>query len=88
MYEIELYDIITLKDNKKYTVTSKINKDNKTYAMLVEIDDEENPIPNNVKIVEILNNNSTIKEITDDSILKLVTLELSKKTIEELNKEN
>lgn len=53
MNEIELYNIITLKNNKRYTMVSEITKNNKTYAMLVEIDEEENPIPEKVKIVEL-----------------------------------
>ena len=53
--------------------------------MLVGIDEEENPIPEKSKIVEFVISNFTIKEIEDKDELKLITLELSKDTIKELN---
>lgn len=85
MNEIELYDILTLNNKDKYTVISMANKNNKNYAMLVAVDEDENPIPEKVKIVELTNNNTTIEEVNDESTLKLITLELSKKSIEGLN---
>ncbi len=85
MKGIELYDILTLDNNEQYTITAKLEKNNKIYLMLVGIDEEENPIPEKSKIVEFVISNFTIKEIEDKDELKLITLELSKDTIKELN---
>lgn len=87
MNELELYNILTLDNDEKYTIISKTTKDNREYVMLVMVDDEENPIPEKVKIVELTDNRSHIKEIEDKNTLDLVTLELTKDALSELEKE-
>ena len=50
MNKIELYDIITLDDDKDYSVTRIIDLENETYYLLTEVDNEENPNFDNMKI--------------------------------------
>lgn len=70
MKNIEIYDIITLKNQEKYTVIKKEKYNEKQYLLLSEVDKEENPKIENMKIVELINkeNNLTIKEIKDTSV--------------------
>lgn len=87
MKELELYNILTLGNDEKYTIVSKTTKDNKEYAMLVMVDDDENPIPEKVKIVEVIDNGTSVKEVDDKKTLELVALELTKNALDELDKE-
>lgn len=41
---MELYDIITLDDNKDYSLVKMEEYKGETYCMLVEVDAEENPL--------------------------------------------
>lgn len=68
MKEIELYDIITLENNKEYTVLRLLELDENTYYLLSEIDDDENPNLEEIRIVEILNN--TLQDITNQTKLE------------------
>ncbi len=43
---IELYDIITLDDQKDYSVIKMEEYQGETYCMMVEVDKEENPLDN------------------------------------------
>ena len=56
MKEIELYDIITLENNKEYTVLRLLELDENTYYLLSKIDDDETPNIDELRIVEIVNN--------------------------------
>lgn len=77
MNKIELYDILTLSDDKEYTVLRMIELDDKKYYLISEIDEEENPLLNNLKIVEN-NSNKILKEITEDPLItKLAELFIS-----------
>ena len=60
MKEIELYDIITLDNDEEYTVVKEIKEKDKTYYLLVPVDEEEEPDVENIRIVE--------KIIKDDKI--------------------
>ena len=68
MKEIELYDIITLENNKEYTVLRLLELDEKTYYLLSEIDNDENPNLEEIRIVEILNN--TLQDVTNETKLE------------------
>ena len=68
MKEIELYDIITLENNKEYTVLRLLELDENTYYLLSEIDDDENPNLEELRIVEIVNN--TLQDITNQTKLE------------------
>ena len=52
MKEIELYDIITLDNDEEYTVVKEIKEKDKTYYLLVPVDEEEEPDVENIRIVE------------------------------------
>lgn len=60
MKKIELYDIITLEDNTEYTVLKILNEENKQYALLAPIDEEEEPDMENSKIVQLLESKGEI----------------------------
>lgn len=85
MNELELYNILTLGNDEKYTIISKTTKDDKEYAMLVMVDDDENPIPEKVKIVEVTGNGTRVKDVDDEKALELVALELTKNALDELD---
>lgn len=87
MNELELYNILTLGNDEKYTIISKTTKDNKEYAMLVMVDDDENPIPEKVKIVEVTANGTRVKNVDDEKTLELVALELAKNALDELDED-
>lgn len=72
MKQIELYDILTLSNDKEYTVLRMIDLEEKTYYLLAEIDEEENPILDEMKIVEVIENNTLI-EVKEESLLKELT---------------
>ena len=48
MKEIELYDIITLENDEEYTVVKEIKEKDKTYYLLVPVDEEEEPDVENI----------------------------------------
>ena len=68
MKEIELYDIITLENNKEYTVLRLLELDENTYYLLSKIDDDETPNLEELRIVEIVNN--TLQDITNQTKLE------------------
>lgn len=72
MKEIELYDIISLKNGKDYTVLRMIEEEGKMYFLLAGVDENENPDINDIRIVEeiIKNGKKMIKEIEDENLLK------------------
>lgn len=72
MKEIELYDIISLKNGKDYTVLRMIEEEGKMYFLLARVDENENPDINDIRIVEetIKNGKKMIKEIEDENLLK------------------
>ncbi len=76
MKEIELYDIITLKDNTEYAVLKILNYQGKKYYLLAPVDEEEEPNMEEIKIVEEQkeNDKTMIKEVEEEDTLK----ELSK----------
>ena len=72
MKEIELYDILTLEDDKEYTVIKKIEDNNNIYYLLAPIDDSENPNLEELKIMEeqIEDDEIVLYEVEDDNILE------------------
>lgn len=56
MKTIEFKDIITLDDNKKYVVASKINYENKDYIYIIDISDYSN-----IKVAEVKNDGVQIR---------------------------
>ncbi len=43
---MELFDIVTLDDNKEYSIVKIEEYQNETYCLLIEVDKEENPLDN------------------------------------------
>ncbi len=74
MNSIELFDIITLEDNKDYTVACSVNYQNNEYLYLVEVDKDENPIENNQKIVRrvISDGEDSVEIVTDQKEIEEV----------------
>lgn len=62
---IELYDILTLENNKKYTVLKKLPYNEQEYYFLVEVDDEE----------EILEEQLIVKKVEIDGEIGVSPLE-------------
>ena len=83
MKEIELYDIITLDNNEEYTVVKEIKEKDKTYYLLVPVDEEEEPDVENIRIVEkiIKGDKIKIKDVEKNECKRLSDL-----FIEELRK--
>ena len=83
MKEIELYDIITLENDEEYTVVKEIKEKDKTYYLLVPVDEEEEPDVENIRIVEkiIKEDKIKIKDVEKNECNRLADL-----FIEELRK--
>lgn len=83
MKEIELYDIITLENDEEYTVVKEIKEKDKTYYLLVPVDEEEEPDVENIRIVEkiIKDDKIKIKDVEKNECKRLSDL-----FIEELRK--
>lgn len=64
---IEIKDIITLSDNNKYVVTSKVNYQNNMYLYLFDINDNEN-----IKfcLEQHKDNKITVIEVEDKELIK------------------
>lgn len=66
---IELYDIITLKNNLKYTVAQQVFYNDKEYLLLVQVDEDENLLDDKVIVEKVKTKTGYgIKEITDKKI--------------------
>lgn len=76
MKEIELYDIITLDNDEEYTVVKEIKEKDKTYYLLVPVDEEEEPDVENIRIVEkiIKGDKIKIKDIEKNECKRLADL--------------
>ncbi len=59
----ELYDILTI-ENEKYIISSMVIENNTIYYLLLEIDDDENLNPENAKIYK----QSTMNNIEPDKL--------------------
>jgi len=72
MNEVNLYDVYTLKDGKRYAVIDKTMFDNKKYLLLGEFLDNEEINDKNIKIVELLNKDgkNVIRSISDNYLVK------------------
>ena len=69
MKKIEQYDILTLEDDKDYSVLNIINKNDKTYYLIAEIDEEEDAILDTLRILEY-NDDNTLSEILDNNLIE------------------
>lgn len=75
MKAIELYDILTLEDDKEYTIANMLEYNNATYLYLIEVDANEELIENNQLIVRrvIKNGEDAVEKITDEQEYKEVS---------------
>lgn len=62
---IELYDILTLENDKKYTVLKELSYNNQEYYFLVEVDEDE----------EILEEQLIVKKVEIDGEIGVSPLE-------------
>ncbi len=74
----ELFDIITLEDNKEYCIIRMLKKDNVDYFLLNMIENEE--ATSEYKIVRYINegNDEYIEGISDNSLLDALRQEFAK----------
>lgn len=70
MNEIELYDIISLKNGKDYTVIKILENNNKIYFILARVDENKNIDTNDIRIVEEIEKSGRkfVKEVDDDDL--------------------
>lgn len=89
MSQVELYDVIALKNGKDYTVLKIKEKEGKMYFLLAYIDEYEKPNLNDIRIVEEIEKSGKkfVKEIDDEKVLKDLE-ELFKDAISELSNES
>jgi hypothetical protein len=75
MKPIELYDILTLEDDKDYTVANMASYNDFEYLYLIEVDKDENIIEDNQMIVKRVfqNGEEHVMEVTDEKELESVS---------------
>lgn len=72
--KLEVNKIITLGNNEEYLVVDKVEKDNKEYYYIAEVNEEGNDIKDNYKIVSATYNNGDIflDEVLGEDKLKSI----------------
>jgi len=88
MKPMELYDILTLEDDKDYTIAEMVSHNDSEYLYLIEVDKDENVIEENQKIVRrvIANGEESVEIVTEKEELDELTqifFELFKELSEE-----
>ena len=88
MKPMELYDILTLEDDKDYTIAEMVTHNDSEYLYLIEVDKDENVIEDNQKIVRrvISNGEESVEIVTEKEELDELTqifFELFKELSEE-----
>lgn len=65
---MELYDILTLDDGKDYSLVKMEEYEGETYCMLIEVDEEENPLENVLilKKVELNEKEFEFEDLNDE----------------------
>lgn len=76
METIEQFDIISLDDNKEYVVASLLKKDENEYLYLIEVDENEDPIKENQRIVKrvIKDGEESVEEVGEQEKIELAKL--------------
>ena len=74
MKKFELYDILTLEDNREYTIAHMITYNYATYFYLIEVDKNENLIENNQMIVKLIisDGEESVEKVTEEKEYKEV----------------
>lgn len=75
MKPMELYDILTLEDNKDYTIANMATYNDSEYLYLIEVDKDENLLESNQKMVRRVVNNGedSVEIVTDKEELEAIT---------------
>lgn len=75
MKSLELFDILTLEDDKDYTIANMATYKNAEYLYLIEVDKNENPIETNQKIVRRVmeDGEESVETVTDKEELTEVS---------------
>lgn len=79
---MDLYDIITLDNNKEYVICNAINYNGKEYLLLIRVDEQENLLNEKI-IVEKINNNE-LKKIQNKNLEQIISEIFAKKIIQNL----
>ncbi len=76
METIEQFDIISLDDDKEYVVASLLKKDENEYLYLIEVDENEDPIKENQRIVKrvIKDGEESVEEVGEQEKIELAKL--------------
>lgn len=72
--KLEINKIITLGNNEEYLVVDKVEKDDKEYYYIAEVNEEETDIKDNYKIVcaEYKDDNIYLEEVLGEDQLKSI----------------
>lgn len=93
MKPIELYDILTLEDNKDYTIANMTAYNDSEYLYLIEVDKDENLIEKNQIVVRrvMKDGEDSVEIVTDKEELDAVNrifYDLFKEIVDEAVSEN
>ena len=93
MKPMELYDILTLEDDKEYTVACMATYNDSEYLYLIEVDKEENLIETNQKVVRrvLKEGEESVEIVTEKEELDAVNrifFDLFKEMVDETVSEN
>lgn len=66
MNKLELYDVLTLNDNKEYCILRMYEELDNMYLLLAEIDSEEEPTDNYRIVKQVFENNQMFIENIED----------------------
>ena len=80
---MNLYDIITLDNNKDYVICKTLSYKEKEYILLVQVDEEENLLEEKL-IVEKINSCNTLKMINDSNLKQIISEKFAKMILEDL----
>ena len=74
MRPMELYDILTLENNKEYTIANMVDYKDSTYLYLIEIDENEDILENTQTIVRriIKDGEEAVEKVTNNEEYKEV----------------
>ena len=79
------YDIITLDNNKNYTICKNYIYENREFLFLIEVADDENLL-NNSLIVEKINDGKNIKIIDDANLMCFLSQKFAEIIINDFKK--
>jgi len=73
---METYDILTLDDHKDYALVETKDYEGATYCLLVEVDQDENPLENTVILKKVLVNDTEfeLEEIDEEDFAEIAEL--------------